>query len=684
MVIAMPKITSSFTVWLGYVSNPVTTAVYIERALRKICRVITVGPTMPPDLYKCMGIRRELRSLDVETSFTPDMKDLIRTLPEELHPDLYLWVDSVGRFSHLPQNLNELPCPKACYLIDSHFAPGYYGQFSPLFDYVFVAQLNALDIFRQKNPQSYWLPLACDPEVHRDFKLARIHPVGFVGGMNANRERILLKIAGVTQVHYESCFLEDMAQVFSASKIGFNHASLDDLNMRFFELPSTGAMQLFSKTSGSGQELLFRDGEDIVIYTEENIEEIVRYYLRNESCLKQIAERGKMLVKNAHTYDHRVADLLDVIVNNKKDTYSPEELRQQSVESEDAFKLSTINNLLTDRTRTIESINKLISDMPIIRSVVTNRDNSSWPSWLMVYEWEDILAKKLSAELVGYQSWLKKRRSKHHANEYALCFLLLASNLERLIGDDHLIPVVMDLWKNDIELFKQHASNFKLIFVTSLAAFNLLRDHGCTQVAYLPYSYPDQYLLDSVPTKDIDIMQFGRTNPVLDDYMIQLQKKYPHLNYVTTVRHQGKIFFHSSLHGLLEASDTRLKFMSMLGRCNISLVSTCGMDGSRDTGGFDPVSPRFYESAACYCRMIGRFPHNDEFELFGINRIAERVDSYCQFETAIMNYIGKPFDRFDDYNEVLRLHLTSSRADIINNSLGRIYGLRARCLGDKA
>lgn len=660
-------IDSGVTVWLGYVSNPVTTAVYIERALRKICRVITVGPTMPVELFSCMGIRHTLQSLDIETSFTPDMSELLTLIPKEQHPDLYLWVDSVARFTHLPQHLDALKCPKACYLIDSHFAPEYYQQFCHLFDYVFVAQLQVLDFFQQRNKRSYWLPLACDPDIHRNYGQERIYPVGFVGGMNENRKQLLSKIERVAQVHYESCFLEDMAQVFSASRIGFNHASLNDLNMRFFELPATGALHLFSTTTGSGQELLFRDEEDIVIYSEDSVEEKVSYYLKNDSLRKQIAERGKLMVYNSHTYDHRVRDLLEVIFNDKADTCSPEELRKQSLpQTNDQSDIESIT-YITERC----------TYQPYIGAVVSNRGTSSWPSWLMVYEWEDIFAASLSAEIVMLKDWLKAKSRAIDYNEYHLVFLQLASDLERFNFGKRCIPIVMDVWENDIDLFIRCTAGFDLVFVTSLEVFERISMCGVCNVSYLPYSFPDQYFGESVPNKDIDIIQFGRTNPILDDYVNQLLIKYPYLNYVTTVHHQGKIFFHSSLNGLMELSDTRQKFMTMLGRSTISLVSTAGMDGSRDTGGFNPMSPRFYESAACYCRLIGRFPHNDEFDIFNFNRIADRVESYDEFEFLVLSYVGKPFDRVDEYQDILKHHTTSARVIYIENALRRLHGLRA-------
>jgi hypothetical protein len=47
---------------------------------------------------------------------------------------------------------------------------------------------------------------------------------------------------------------------------------------------------------------------------------------------EKIAARGQQLAMNAHTYLHRVEDLLDVVVGHKTDTFSAAELRQRSID----------------------------------------------------------------------------------------------------------------------------------------------------------------------------------------------------------------------------------------------------------------------------------------------------------------------------------------------------------------
>jgi len=322
---------NKITIWLAYVGFPITTAIYLERSLRRHCNVVTIGPELSQKAITYLGIQnlKASKLLDIETSFTPDMKALWDACPAENRPDLYIWVQSLG--GHEPQNLDAIPCPKACYVIDSHYNVAAAIEIAGKFDFVFLAQLADVDAVRMHNKQTYWLPLGCDPDIHEMIDVPKSYDLGFVGNMNPVREHLLTMLADTCHVHSEQSFFGDMARTFSASKIALNNASYDDLNMRFFEVLSMGSLLLSNKASGSGQDVMFRDGEDYALYDGTNIREVVRFYLDNESLREQIAHRGRQLALNAHTYDHRMRDMLAVALNGKPDTYSPEELRTQSL-----------------------------------------------------------------------------------------------------------------------------------------------------------------------------------------------------------------------------------------------------------------------------------------------------------------------------------------------------------------
>lgn len=321
-------------IWLAYVAYPVTTAVYLERALRQLANVTTIGPRFPEELieqWKLQNMKLPLYDQMIPTGFNPDMATVLAQTAPGSHPDLYLWVESVG--GHEPQNLEALRCPKACYLIDSHLNLDQHLNWARQFDYVFTAQREYVPRFRQINPHSYWLPLGCDPEIHGNKPRQKKYDVGFVGALafNPRRQQLLDKLGEGVNLYRDRCFWHEMAEVFAASKIVFNTFARNDLNMRFFEALCSGSMLLSDMAIGSGQNELFCDGEEYACYHDANLIESARFYLENDELREAIAERGCTIVHNAHTYLHRMHDLLDVVSKGKKDTYSAAELREQSL-----------------------------------------------------------------------------------------------------------------------------------------------------------------------------------------------------------------------------------------------------------------------------------------------------------------------------------------------------------------
>ena len=321
-------------VWLACIAYPVSTAVYFERALRQCCRTTTIGPSLSQSLIDRLhqlNMTLPPNELDIYTVVNPDMGQIIADTDPADCPELYIWVETGG--GYYPLNLDALPCPKVCYLVDSHLYLDFHLEWAKEFDIVFIAQREYLDVFRHQGSRVHWLPLGCDPEVHRRFDVPKIDSVGFVGGIKAGsrRENLLVTLNRQIPVHYERCYLDDMARLFSQSKMVFNEAVNNDLNMRVFEAMSTGSLLLTDMAQNSGQDELFRDGEDYAVYRDNCVCDVARFYLDNEDLREQIAARGQRLVHNAHTYAHRVEDLLAVALGGKPDTFTAKELRDRSL-----------------------------------------------------------------------------------------------------------------------------------------------------------------------------------------------------------------------------------------------------------------------------------------------------------------------------------------------------------------
>jgi len=301
---------------MSYTSNPQTTAFYIEKALRKEHDVITYGPAIDDRIIREWAleqVRDRVREHDIPY-FTPDLEKVIRSLPPGWVPDLFLWVESGVSYSLF--GTGKLPCPSACYLIDTHLGLEQHLEIARDYDLVFLAQKEYIQRFKDAGFQRvYWLPLACDPEIHKKRDVEKIYDIGFVGSLNQQRRIELLNALGERfNLHYERCFLERMAEVYSRSRIVFNSSVNNDLNMRVFEVLCSGSLLLTDDARGSGLTSLFQDRKHLVVYhNKDELFELAEYYLENHDERERIAAAGREEVLRKHTYGQRVRQMIGTI-----------------------------------------------------------------------------------------------------------------------------------------------------------------------------------------------------------------------------------------------------------------------------------------------------------------------------------------------------------------------------------
>lgn len=312
-------------VLLSYVSYPATTARYLEESFRRAHDVVTAGPAMSDALrveWNLQALGEPTRPHDLPISQTADMRLVVDRLSAHWQPDLFLWVESV--YGHRPRGLRSLGIPTACYLIDSHMNLPWHLEWAREFDHVFVAQREYIPQFLEAGvPRVSWLPLACDPAMHGPVAGGKRFDVGFVGSVteyHARRRALLDRLSKRFAVHVDRVFLRDMAAVLSASRIVFNDAVKRDLNMRVFEALCSGSCLLTDRAAPSGLDELFVDREHLVIYDDENIEDLVAHYLAHESEREAIAAAGRTEVVRRHTYDHRVATIVETVFGRGTDT----------------------------------------------------------------------------------------------------------------------------------------------------------------------------------------------------------------------------------------------------------------------------------------------------------------------------------------------------------------------------
>ena len=286
-----------------------TTARYLERALRKEHNVISIGtnPWYP-----------------VESKVYP--KKIKKLLKKKYHSkvssqfvnfDLILVLDPVRqRF-----DFNSFDTPTAYWAIDSHLKFDKHIKKTRVqdYDFLFVAQKDYISKYKEKGCKNvYWLPLACDPEIHKQHNFSLKYDLCFVGslGPDSPRREIISKIQKEFNMFVGQRYLHDMARIYSQSKMVFNKSLQGDLNMRVFEAMSCKRLLLTDRI-GNGLEEFFVNRKHLVIYDNfQDLTEKVYYYLKQPEERDEISYRGQEEVWKKHTYLHRARYLVETILKN--------------------------------------------------------------------------------------------------------------------------------------------------------------------------------------------------------------------------------------------------------------------------------------------------------------------------------------------------------------------------------
>ena len=187
----------------------------------------------------------------------------------------------------------------------------------------------------------YWVPLAGDTFLHwnevresDDF----LCDVSFVGGWRPERERVMKVIneqfSNLTiELHgnywQRSCkdkkllkrwksdglYAKDLSNYFNRSRININ--VIDDTNypaanMRFFEIPTSGGLQLASSCPEFENE--FIDYESILFFQNENeVVEKIKWVLENKERSQSIRKGAQQMIRTKHNYEERLKEILQLI-----------------------------------------------------------------------------------------------------------------------------------------------------------------------------------------------------------------------------------------------------------------------------------------------------------------------------------------------------------------------------------
>jgi hypothetical protein len=274
----------------------------------------------------CITTREGDRYLTIQTpAGVYDIEPFAKDLPLSQKPELFVVkADATGR--NFPINLKVLKCPKLLIVGNTQHMKRPIRKllnYALQEDFDFIMsdhKRHHLHYFKEAGFDNvFWLP-AFNLNPHEQPLFEEYHyPVSFVGQAgrwHPYRKYLLdrLRAKGV-QINHFSVPQDEAAQIYSRSLINLNCSLNGDLNLRVFEVLSSGGFLLTDRLSEeSGLELLFNDGEHLVCFkNEKDLLEKIGYFLGHPDEAKEIARNGYEEFKRNHTPEKKIRELMDYV-----------------------------------------------------------------------------------------------------------------------------------------------------------------------------------------------------------------------------------------------------------------------------------------------------------------------------------------------------------------------------------
>lgn len=263
-------------------------------------------------------------AIEIDHFYPTGEREVFGTYDLNIHVD---WGED-GLTGILPYTPIKTPKPFAYWASDTHINNGEPGDSYPYrlsvakdADHVFCAQKAGAEKMKADGvPNPIWLPHAVEPQAYPKGEiLTKRYDVCFVGHVNnARRENALDRLfSEFPNFYYGQQLFESAARKFSESRIVFNIAMTDDVNMRCFETLATGSFLLTDWVPSIDE--LFEDGKHLVLYrTMDEAIDKAKYYLAHEEEREKIAQAGYEHVMANHTIQHRVTKMLETFMESKK------------------------------------------------------------------------------------------------------------------------------------------------------------------------------------------------------------------------------------------------------------------------------------------------------------------------------------------------------------------------------
>lgn len=293
---------------------------------------------------------------------------------------------------------------------------------------------------------------------------------------------------------------------------------------------------------------------------------------------------------------------------------------------------------------------------------------------IVMYEWEDeliqkglhlqcrsILSKKIGILLhriiPGRGRILQYKLNTAYYKRNKLAFLMFASQYTEYYPS-HIIPIFIDTRVKSFNILIKAIKNVDTAVITNRSAWDkAIKIYPAKKLYHLPLWCAEKWALSEIPEKTIDVLQIGRKNQLLHQWMLKYTESRPDVEYI--YQDDSSINYISTKRGNMGPLPSREDYMNAIRKAKICLVSSPLVDDSPE---FDFITPRVYEAAISYCYMVGRFTENSEFNEVKLNKVVDNVKNYEEFCSHINKYIeSDTFFKLAEFKEFNSINSFESR-----------------------
>lgn len=316
-----------------------------------------------------------------------------------------------------------------------------------------------------------------------------------------------------------------------------------------------------------------------------------------------------------------------------------------------------------------------------IQSIISVREIMHKMEFHVVYEWEESISKEcnIPIESIAHKGvsdfpileklyWRAFKMVPFQMCEKMHMAFIMNPGLNYLYPRN-VVPIYLDVFEKDIPMVVSQTKYLTVFYVTSLDIANRI-NKLCkySKCHYISQCVPDTYIDYTVaPRKTISIFQYGRSNKLLHSLTLRYCELHPDVSYIYKDNSNEKSEYKcrkGKNESVVPFPNTREEFVEILKKSALVLLSTPNVDGEKSFGnGVDFFTARWFETAAFYCHIVGRYTQNGEAEKLSIDTICTNIisDDYQNFEAVIDKYLQIPAEtNINKYKAFLEKHKASS------------------------